>query len=98
VEAEQWILLELTYELGIECRDVRNGRKDGDAVCGMGLGFFPIVACFFRSSKVVVAVGQRKELEHDESMWSGDANLSGKGGSIGELAGDRMSVRLRKGD
>src|ERR1039458_9382285 len=95
VDAKCGLLLKLGDELGTESWNVRKGRKDGDDVGGMGLGFLAVVARFFRSPQIVVSVREGQEFQHNESTGSGDANLPGKGAAVGKIARNGVPLGLR---
>jgi hypothetical protein len=88
---------ELSKEFVVELSDVRYGL-DSDGIRGMRLCLFAVVAGFFWPTDVVVAVYQSQELQHDERLGLGRANLSGAGSSGREFAGDGMQIGLCEGD
>jgi hypothetical protein len=60
----------------------------------MGLRFFPVVARFFRSAKIIVAIRQGQKLEHHERVGLRHANLCCKSNSVGEVARDGVFIGL----
>jgi hypothetical protein len=52
----------------------------------MGLGFFAVVPRFLRPADIAVTVCKRQELEHDERMRLGHANLGGKFAAVRKFA------------
>src|SRR5438034_850041 len=85
---------ELSKEFVAEPSDVRQRRYDSDDIRSMRLCLFAVVARFFGPTDVVVAVRQGQELEHDQRMGLGHADLNNTRNPSREFAGDSMQMAL----